>query len=238
VSENRNRKAIKVGLLAEEPLRLEGLTSIFHAQPEDGHPPLHPVTGSLQELLGAVSLDYLVVDLPSTPGGLRAVENIRRARPDLRLIVIGPDGNDDLVMDAIIAGARAYLDSNTGPQGVRHAIGEVAGGSIFAPRRVLSKLIDRLLSKSDTSPTNANPHLTDRERQVLEQILKARSNREIARHLGIEERTVKSHVSRLMRKTGVDNRIELSIRAFNRSMVPGTGGKEREGAPRRRPPEG
>jgi len=54
---------------------------------------------------------------------------------------------------------------------------------------------------------------------VLELILMARSNREIATHLGIEERTVKAHVGRLMRKTGVDNRIELSMRALSWSAA-------------------
>jgi DNA-binding CsgD family transcriptional regulator len=63
--------------------------------------------------------------------------------------------------------------------------------------------------------------LTDREQQVLELILLAQSNREIARQLGIEERTVKAHVGRLMRKTGADNRIELSMRALNQELVPG-----------------
>jgi len=66
----------------------------------------------------------------------------------------------------------------------------------------------------DCSLTNSAPHLTDRERQVLELILLARSNREIARQLGIEERTVKAHVGRLMRKAGAENRIELSMRAL------------------------
>jgi DNA-binding NarL/FixJ family response regulator len=235
VSSTHKRKTIKVGLIADEPLRLEGLASIFEAEPEDGHPRLQPVTGSVDEVLTAPSLDYVVVDLPSTPGGLQAVEDIRRVRPDVWLIVIGPEGNDDLVMDAIVAGARAYLDSNAGAQGVRQAIGEVMGGSIWAPRRLLSKLIDRLLSKRDASLTNTEPRFTDRERQVLELILKAHSNREIARQLGIEERTVKAHVSRLMRKTGVDNRIELSIRTWNRSMIPGAGSKGKEGAIKRRP---
>ncbi len=89
-----------------------------------------------------------------------------------------------------------FLDLTAGPEMVREAIEVVTSGSIWAPRRLLSKLIDRLLNVSDTSLTNAAPHLTDREQQVLELILMARSNREIARQLGIEERTVKAHVGR------------------------------------------
>jgi DNA-binding NarL/FixJ family response regulator len=209
-----------VGLVADEPIRLAGLISIFDVQSDDGLAGLVPITGSLPDLLAGPGLQYLVFDMHAPSGDLGTLELIRRTRPDLRLIVIGPEGNDELVLDSIIAGARAYLDLTAGPQMVRTALNAVTGGSIWAPRRLLSKLIDRLLNVRDTSLTNGNPHLTARECEVLELILLARSNREIASQLGIEERTVKAHVGRLMRKTGVDNRIELSMKALSRSMVP------------------
>jgi DNA-binding NarL/FixJ family response regulator len=110
----------------------------------------------------------------------------------------------------------------------------VIAGSIWAPRRLLSKLIDRLLAFPDTSLASVTPQLTDRERQVLDLILMARSNREIARQLGIKERTVKTYVGSLMRKTGVDNRIELSMRALNLSLAsqPSDSGLSEPGAQR------
>jgi DNA-binding NarL/FixJ family response regulator len=215
----RSLKPIRVGLMADEPIRLEGLISIFEDQPKAGQAPLQPVICTLDEILIGANVDYLVVDLNASARGLESLESIRRARPSMRLIVIGPDGNDELVMESIIAGARAYLDSTAGPQTVRQAIEVVTSGSIWAPRRLLSKLIDRLLSVPETNLPAANPYLTARERQVLELILLARSNREIARRLGIEERTVKAHVGSLMRKTGVDNRIELSMRAMNLALA-------------------
>jgi DNA-binding NarL/FixJ family response regulator len=215
----RNPVPVRVGLVSDEPIRLEGLASIFEPHSGESHTQLLPLVGSLQELLSVSTLAYLVVDMNSSSGGLQTLEAIRRVRPDIRLIVIGPEGDDELVMDSIIAGARAYLDMKAGPKVVRQAIEVVTQGSIWAPRLLLSKLIDRLLSVPDTSLTNAPPHLTARERQVLELILTARSNREIASQLGIEERTVKAHVGSLMRKTGADNRIELSVRALSHSFM-------------------
>jgi DNA-binding NarL/FixJ family response regulator len=228
VSAVRHPKPVQIGLVADEPIRLAGLFSIFEAAAEESQPRLVPVSGTLEELLSRPSIQYLVFDLNSSSGGLETLELIRRARPDLRLIVLGPEGNDELVLSTIIAGARAYLDLTAGPQTVHTAIQIVTSGSIWAPRRLLSKLIDRLLHRRDTSLTSGDPHLTTREQQVLELILMARSNREIARQLGIEERTVKAHVGRLMRKTGVDNRIELSMRAISQSLVPDRGKPERE----------
>ena len=233
MSAKPNPGPIRVGLMTDEPIRLEGLTSIFEEHDQEGHAPLFPVIGSMDELLTGSTLEYLVVDLNSSSCGMETLGAIRRIRPDIRLIVIGPEGNDETVMEAIIAGARAYLDLTAGPEMVRKAIEEVISGSIWAPRRLLSRLIDRMLAVSDTSLINANPHLTDRERQVLELILMARSNREIAHQLGIEERTVKAHVGRLMRKAGAENRVDLSMRALHSPMTPNANIIERRQGERR-----
>ncbi len=215
-----NPPTIRIGLPTGEPLRLEGLRTIFEQQPAPERYTLLPVTGTLEQLVANPDLDYLVVDLNSTSDGLQVLEVLRRARPSIRQIVIGPDGADEVVLQAITAGARAYLASSAGAETLRLALDVVVSGSIWAPRRLLSKLIDRLLGVPDPNQGVSQLHLTMRERQVLELILLARSNREIALKLGIEERTVKAHVGRLMRKTGADNRIELSMRALNRQIMP------------------
>jgi DNA-binding NarL/FixJ family response regulator len=212
--------SIQVGVLTGEPIRLEGLATVFERKPEFGQSDLSPIVGTIEELLGNKALDYMVIDLNASSGGMKMLKEIRRQRPALRLIVIGPANNDELVMESIIGGARAYLDVTAGPRVVREAIEVVVSGSIWAQRRLLSKLIDRLLNSPEGALNNLAPRLTARERQVLDLILLARSNREIANELGIEERTVKAHVGRLMRKTGAENRIDLSMRALSGSLGP------------------
>lgn len=220
LSTARIRNTIRIGVLAGEPIRLEGLASVFDQKPLKDEAQLVPVVGALDALVSNESIDYLVVDLHSSADRLHLLDDIRTGRPDLKLIVIGPEGNDALIMDAIIAGARAYLDTTASPRTVREAINVVIAGSIWAPRRLLSLLIDRLLSGAEGGLASGFPRLTARERQVLDLILLARSNREIATELGIEERTVKAHVGRLMRKTGAENRIELSMRAVHGAVSP------------------
>jgi len=203
---------------------MAGLSSVFEVRVGESRAQPVPVIGTLVELLACSSIEYLVFDLNSSPDRLQSLEIIRRARPDVRSIVIGPPHDDELVINAIVAGARAYVDEDAGPEQVRQAIDVVTAGSIWAPRRLLSSLIDRLLaSPALPAPAKVELRLTDRESQVLELILTACSNREIAEQLGIEERTVKAHVGRLMRKTGADNRIGLSMRALSQSLVPGSG---------------
>jgi DNA-binding NarL/FixJ family response regulator len=212
--------AIRIGVVADEPIRTAGLASIFDQPAQQGQPQLIPIVSKMDELLADSSLEYLVIDLNAATGGLDILESIRHIRPSLKLIVIGPEGDDELVLSSIVAGARAFLDLTAAPDVVRKAVEIVTSGSIWAPRRLLSKLIDRLLKVPDSSPVAAGPQLTSREQQVLGLILMARSNREIAEQLGIEERTVKAYVGRLMRKTGSDNRIKLSMSALNRSLLP------------------
>ena len=216
----RKSESIRIGIMADEPIRLEGLSTIFDQPGNEGQARLVPLPGTMRELLAKPALKYLVVDMQSSSNGMRALETVRRARPDLRSIVIGPAGNEELVMKCIVAGARAYLDLSASPETVRDAVEIVTQGSIWAPRRLLSKLIDRLLDNPEAgSVAVPSEELTSRERQVMELIMKARSNREIARQLGIEERTVRAHLARLMRKAGVDNRIKLSMSVLGRSMV-------------------
>jgi DNA-binding NarL/FixJ family response regulator len=84
---------------------------------------------------------------------------------------------------------------------------------------VLSLFIERV-SNSPGSVFPAGPvTFTDREKEVLEMLVVGRSNKEIGAPLGIAERTVKAHVAKLMRKVGVQNRIELSVHAITNSLV-------------------
>jgi DNA-binding NarL/FixJ family response regulator len=219
MSLNRRPEPIRIGVVADEPIRLAGLSGIFDQPEQEGHAQLVAVPGTMRELLAKPALKYFVVDMQSLPSGMNALETIRRTRPDVRMIVIGPSGNEDLVMKSIIAGARAYLDLGASPETVRDAVEIVTQGSIWAPRRLLSKLIDRLLNSPEAnSAVIPSAKLTSRESQVMALILKARSNREIAHQLGIEERTVRAHLARLMRKAGVDNRIKLSMSELGRSL--------------------
>lgn len=215
------KETIRVGLFTREPIRVAGLTCIADALDEENSSNLIPVTGTAEELLTDPDLKYLVVDLNSHCCTPKTPETIRRLRPDIRQIVIGHDGDRNLAIGLIAAGARAYLDCSAEPETLRRAIRAVAAGGIWASRQLLSELVNRLLADRDEGPFSANPQLTVREGQVLNLILMARSNREIANELGIEERTVQAHVSRLMRKAGAENRVGLTMQAMS-SLAPST----------------
>ena len=209
----RSYKPTRVGLFSNEPIRLTGISSAF-----EDHPAIEIVVGDFETLLGDTSLEYLILDAGNDPGWMDMQLTVRRMRPDIRPALLGPAGDEELILMAIRAGARAYLDPSCGPLAVRQAVEAVIEGSIWAPRRLLSKLVDRLMSQNGPVMEARAPTFSRRERQVLDLIMNACSNREIADELGIEERTVKAYVASLMRKTGVDNRVSLSVRAMQGSL--------------------
>ncbi len=103
---------VRIGLISGEPIRLEGLRTIFDQPATPGHPPLTPIVGTLAGLLANATVEFLVVDLNAPSGGLETLESVRRARPDMRLIVIGPESDEALVMDSIVgrgAGLSRFL---------------------------------------------------------------------------------------------------------------------------------
>lgn len=211
---NSVKRSTRVGLISSEPIRHIGLLSAF-----EDHASITIVFGDLQELLADISLHYLILDISDNSAWSETQSRVRRMRPDIRQILLGPAGDEELIVRSISGGARAYLASNTGPPAVRKAVEAVIDGTIWAPRRVMSKLIDRLLNHQGAPRIQAPaPAYSPRERQVLDLIMRACSNREIAEELGIEERTVKAYVASLMRKTGLDNRLSLSVHATQESL--------------------
>jgi DNA-binding NarL/FixJ family response regulator len=204
---------IHVGIVSSEPIRLAGLVSAF-----DTHTSIRVVLGELEALLADLSIRHMILDASHNVSWMEMQYMVRRARPDIRQIVLGPSGDEELILRSITAGGRAYLDASCGPLAVRQAVEAVIQGTIWAPRRLLTILIDRLMSQPGPHAPAIAPVLSPRERQVLDLIMTARSNREIATELGIEERTVKAYVANLLRKTGSENRVSLSVQATQVSL--------------------
>lgn len=208
-----HRTHLRVGLLAVEPIRRTGLRSILEEIRG-----ITLVESDLEGLLAAEPLGLVLVSLMMPKDTLPVIERLKVDSPATRIVIMCPDYDEESVIAAIFAGARGYLQDTASPEEVWQAVEVVASGSIWAPRRLLSILVERMLSGGVQSVRSARPQFTQRELEVLQLLISARSNREIAQALGIEVRTVKSYVGRMMRKVGVGNRIALSIHAATHAI--------------------
>jgi DNA-binding NarL/FixJ family response regulator len=204
---------LRLGLLDFEPIRVAGFESVFAEVPG-----VEAVTTTIEEAMLDTALDMVLVGLQNPLDSFETLAKLKTQRPKLKLIVMGSEANEETIISAIAAGAKGYLEETVTPEQVTQCIEVVESGSIWAPRKVLSKFVDRMLHATERRVLRHNFNFTEREQEVLRLLVAARSNREIALTLGIEERTVKAYVARLMRKVGVQNRIALSIHAASRVL--------------------
>jgi DNA-binding NarL/FixJ family response regulator len=201
----------QVGLVANDPLRILGLQVILSEQAE-----ARVVSLSVPGALHSFELSLLLIDAESAPQLLELLATFRRSRPDLRVIVLGRSTEEDYIQHVIGAGAKGYLSHNARESDIRLCIEVVRDGSIWAPRKVLARLVESGSAASAAAPPTESK-FTDREGQVLNLLIEGRPNREIAMALGIDEGTVKAHISRLMRKVGVGNRTALTMHYLSSS---------------------
>jgi len=209
------QRRLRIGLMDFEPLRVAGFESVF-----DDVPNIEVVATDLAGVLANQEFEMVMLGLHNPIESFELLARLKNARPKLKLIVMGSESDDETIISAIGAGAKGYLEETAMPEQVMQCIEVVQSGSIWAPRRVLSAFVDRMLHASEKPVLRHDFNFTERERAVLRLLVAARSNREIAESLGIEERTVKSYVAKLMRKVGVENRIALSIHAASRVLAP------------------
>lgn len=203
-----------MGLVATDPLRILGLQTIF---PEGG--PVEVVPLSVPGALDASGVSLILIDAACTDHIFELLAAFHRARPRLKLIVLGLEEDHEYIQRIIGAGAKGYLAHSAKESEIRLAIDIVQDGSVWAPRKVLARLLESSSVAATKARVESEPKLTEREQQVLRLLVAGQPNREIARELGIDVITVKAHVGRLMRKVGVENRIALSVQAVNRSLV-------------------
>lgn len=205
----------KVAIAESSELRLIGYQDALGSDPA-----VSVFHGTLEAALAASSVQLLVLGGSQGPGSLfDRIAHMRRQRPDLRILVASSHGDDETIVRCIQAGAKGYIDEACTVAEFLQAVHIVAQGSIWAPRRLLSTFIDRVLDAPPGSFSPGKIAFTSREREVLELLVGGYSNREIARRMGIEERTVKAHVAKLLRKVGVPNRIALTMHTINHALL-------------------
>jgi DNA-binding NarL/FixJ family response regulator len=149
--------------------------------------------------------------------GIQATQQL----PGHRIIMLTTFNLDQYILDALRAGASGFLLKDAPPGDLAHAIRIVAAGDALLSPAVTRRLVDQLAA----GPTPAKPPpdgintLTERELQIFKLVARGLSNAEIARHLFITEGTVKSHVSRMLTKLGLRDRVQAVILAHETGLA-------------------
>jgi DNA-binding NarL/FixJ family response regulator len=166
--------------------------------------------------------DVIVMDL-NMPGmtGVEATRHITAVAPLTRVLVLTISDQDADVMDAILAGACGYLLKDASIQELMRGIQSAALGESLISPHIASKVLQRVRASS-SSPIIAETirsELSDREIQVLKLIANGKDNAQIAAELHISPKTVKNHISNILMKLQIENRIQAAVYAVRSGIV-------------------
>src|SRR6266568_1914402 len=172
--------------------------------------------------------DVLVieVDLPRL-SGIKATQRVRRELP--AVVILTAQDQEQILFEAIRAGAAAYLHKDCEPTELIDAIRKVRGGQfiinekIFSRPAVASKVLAefRELSVYGPGSTHVFAPLSPREVQILDNIAQGMTNKEVAYALAISEQTVKNHMSSILRKLSVNDRTQAVVYAIRQGWIKG-----------------
>ena len=206
---------IEVYLVDDHPFVLKGLRTYLKTQDEI------KVIGEAEKGDKAVKEikemkpDVAIVDLRlPDKNGTEITKEVKSAGLKTEIIILSSYNRDQEVIEAIDAGALSYLMKDSSPEKLVEAIKAAEKGEPMLHPRVAKKIMERAAGKKVV----AEP-LTDREMEVLSLLVKGLSNKEIADDLYISPRTVKSHVSNILRKLDVKDRTQAVIKAIDNDLV-------------------
>jgi DNA-binding NarL/FixJ family response regulator len=174
------------------------------------------------ELVATRVPDVVLMDI-SLPGisGVEATRRIRLQSPHTRVVMLTVSAHEEDVNEAILAGASGYLLKDSSTAAIVSGIAAAARGEGLLSPAIAGRLLERMRANdvaSELSP-ETRPQLTAREREVLRLIADGKDNAEIADTLVMSPHTVKSHVSNILAKLEVANRLQAAVYAVRRRLV-------------------
>ncbi len=209
---------IRILIADDHPVVRDGLSAMLSTRPD--FLVVGEAASGQETIAKALELrpDIILLDL-EMPGvdGVEALEQIRRQQPEARALVFTAFDTDERILKALKSGASGYLLKGSPRQELFNAITIVAqGGSLLQPL-VASRLIEYI--RSGQAGAGLVDPLTGREKEVLLLVAQGSPNKEIASRLAITERTVKFHVSVILRKLNAANRTEAVKKAVDLGLL-------------------
>jgi two-component system response regulator NreC len=164
--------------------------------------------------------DVLVLDI-TMPGrsGLELARDLHSAHPELRIIILTMHDKQEYVFDAVRAGANGYVLKDGDPAELKRAIEVVHGGEAFFTPWAAAQISAALRGEKESAGEGPLAELSARETEILREVARGRTNREIGEQLGISPRTVESHRTRLMDKLQIRTIAGLTRFAIEQGLV-------------------
>jgi DNA-binding NarL/FixJ family response regulator len=214
--------AIRIVIADDQPITRDGLTTILGDM--DGVTVVGVAADGAEAIAAAAggTTDVVLMDL-RMPGvdGIEAIRRLAATEPTVAVVVLTTYTDDELILEALAAGARGYLTKNATAADIHRAVQAAAAGQSVLDREVQQRLVERAAEDGDADPAPELPDgLSAREGEVLGLIAEGLSNGEIAERLFISRTTVKTHVNQILRKTGCRDRPQAIVYALRNGVAP------------------
>jgi two-component system, NarL family, response regulator len=207
---NETARSIRVLVVDDHPIVRQGLVSILEDEPD------MEIVGQASDGNEAIAQfrlhqpDVVLLDLRMPQlGGVEVITAVRAEAPDANIIMLTIYDTDEAIYQGLRAGARAYLLKDTPCDEILEVV-----RAVYEGRRYISTMVgEKLAARMD------KPMLSDRERQVIDQMAKGKNNREIGAELNITEHTVRFHVNNVLSKLGANDRAHAIVLALRQGIV-------------------
>ena len=212
-------RAARIVLVDDQALLRAGMRAMLDADPG------FEVVGEAADGADVVRLvtdrraDVVVMALGL--GGIAATRALTAARTPARVLLITDDQDDDAQMRALGAGAAGFIARDGSPEELLQHVRSAAAGSPVLPAHLAQRLIDTYVNQAVRQSDLAErfSELTARESQILERLVRGRSNAAISTEMFLSEATVKTHVTRVLSKLGVASRVQAVVLAYEAGFV-------------------
>jgi two-component system, NarL family, nitrate/nitrite response regulator NarL len=166
--------------------------------------------------------DILLLDIGIPGGGLQAAQLVASRVPVTKIVMLTVSEDEDHLMTALKTGARAYVLKGVSGRELINILRNVWAGEVYIPPALAISLLVDMTSASagERSPASALDELTEREHQILELVAGGLSNKEIGQQLHLTEKTVKHHMTNILQKLQVRNRVEAALIAQRSGQLP------------------
>ena len=209
---------IRVLIVDDHPVVRRGIESLL-AEEEDFQVVGEAVNGrDALEKVESLKPDVILMDLVMPEmSGIEAIGKITASHPDARVLVMTSFAADDKVFPSIKAGALGYLLKDSDPEDLIRMIRQVYRGELSIHPTIARKVIQEL-NRPAVEPLTPSP-ITEREMEILQLLAQGLENKEIAERLVVRDATVRTHVSNILRKLQLANRVQATLYALRTGLT-------------------
>jgi DNA-binding NarL/FixJ family response regulator len=209
---------VRVGIVDQHPLFRDGIVYNLEAQSDIEVVGLGGTARDAMQIAREKRPDVLVMD-SEIPGSMGVIEEIALTYPTVMILMLASAGDDEQICAALKQGVRGCIAKGTTSRELVQTVRTLSQGEHYVSPSIAAKLLMRSgITKPAPEPRSDRfSDLTQREEQILSILIEGRSNKEIGNKLDLSEKTIKHHVTNILQKLQVRNRVEAALLASDRT---------------------